>query len=147
MYSFFNDGINFNISYHFINQEFEEIKRDQIMKYYTDGSGTNGKTSSYCVLSENGDVVKHITIPGNSTNNEMEYRAMIEALKICKDGDIIFSDSQLIIYQLTGVYKIKEPRLRILAAEAFEIMKNKDVKIGWIRRENNLAGIFLESNH
>lgn len=114
------------------------------MKYFTDGSGTNGTTSSYCVLSENNDVITHVIIPGNATNNEMEYKAMIEALKICKDGDIIFSDSQLIIYQLTGVYKIKEPRLKKLASEAFEIMKNKDVKIGWIRREKNLAGIFLE---
>ena len=117
------------------------------MKYFTDGSGTNGITSSYCVLSENNDVITHVIIPGNATNNEMEYKAMIEALKICKNGDIIFSDSQLIIYQLTGVYKIKEPRLKKLASEAFELMKNKDVKIGWIRREKNLAGIFLESNH
>jgi ribonuclease HI len=117
------------------------------MKYFTDGSGTNGTTSSYCVLSENGDVITHVTIPGNATNNEMEYRAMIEALNICKDNDIIFSDSQLIVYQLTGVYKIKEPRLKILAMEAFEIMKNKKVKIEWLRRENNIAGIFLEKNH
>ena len=55
---------------------------------------------------------------GETTNNEAEYRALITALHLAKEftqGTVhICMDSELVIRQVTGQYKIKLPHLRLL---------------------------------
>ena len=66
------------------------------MKIWCDGG--NNKVGEYCVITENGKKYEYREI--RSTNNIMEYKAMIKALEIAKDGDVIYSDSQLVVNQL-----------------------------------------------
>jgi len=55
---------------------------------------------------------------GTKTNNEAEYLALIAALEYLKDSRIheadFFLDSELIVKQLNGVYRVKEPRMQSL---------------------------------
>lgn len=78
---------------------------------------------------------------GHGTNNEAEYKAATMAiLEAARRGikDIeLCGDSRLIIQQLSGKWKIKEPRLRALAREFWEIADTMTVTYRWIPREEN----------
>jgi len=68
---------------------------------------------------------------GEGTNNEAEYRAVIFALKKTKalmgkekikEAEIeLKSDSELLIRQLNGEYKISEPRIQQLFIEVWNL--------------------------
>ncbi|NVM52067.1 MAG: ribonuclease HI family protein [Candidatus Helarchaeota archaeon] len=76
------------------------------------------------------------------TNNEAEYLALRNALKLaiksCKGIVHVFSDSQLLIRQLIGIYQVRKEHLRKLFVEikAMEIAFEK-VIYTHIRREQN----------
>ena len=57
---------------------------------------------------------------GTKTNNEAEYLALIAALEYLKDARIgeadFYLDSELIVKQLNGQYRVKEPRMQSLYA-------------------------------
>ena len=59
---------------------------------------------------------------GRATNNVAEYRALItameEALKLGAKRVLIRGDSELIIKQMRGEYRVKNPDLRVLYGEA-----------------------------
>jgi ribonuclease HI len=113
------------------------------MKIYCDGSGDNGKTSGYCVI--RGSYTEHKTFYAPFTNNEMEWLAMIRALEIAKHGDTIFSDSQLVVYQLLGRWKVKQPRLKPFAEKGKKLLTEKPaVIVRWVPREQNDAGHYIE---
>jgi ribonuclease HI len=103
---------------------------------------------------------------GKLTNNQAEYNALIAALtKIRKnpslitDGThkqqthiIVYSDSELLVKQLHGHYKVKEPELKRLRSIAGELIQSIPSKIEFkhIRREQNrdadrLANIGIDS--
>jgi ribonuclease HI len=115
------------------------------MEIYADGSGWNGKKSKYCVCDEFGNVTIEV-LNSKKTNNEMEYEAVICALRRASDGDIIYSDSKLVVNQISGSWKIKNKNLFTLCQTAKQIKKNKNVEIIWLPRENNLAGHILEGD-
>lgn len=58
---------------------------------------------------------------GIHTNNEAEYLALIAALQYLKDAGVSSADfrldSELVVRQLNGKYKVKEPRLQSLHAQ------------------------------
>ena len=112
--------------------------------YYTDGSGWNGEKSEYVVTDETGHIITRRTLPEERTNNEMEYDGVIYALQLAKDGDTIYSDSQLVVNQLTKNWKVKARNLISRYNYAKELFSNKNVKLLWIRREKNLAGKIFE---
>lgn len=68
------------------------------------------------VIAEHGEEI------GEATNNVAEYRALIAALQAARDLDAtivtIFSDSELVVRQMTGRYAVKAPGLRPLYREA-----------------------------
>jgi ribonuclease HI len=78
------------------------------------------------------------------TNNEMEYAAVLWALNIAEDGDIVYTDSQLVVNQVMGKWKVKEQRLAGFCVLAKEKLQSKQVILVWIPREENLAGKVLE---
>ncbi|MEK7347358.1 MAG: ribonuclease HI family protein [Candidatus Eisenbacteria bacterium] len=57
---------------------------------------------------------------GTKTNNEAEYLALIAALEYLMESRIseadFFLDSELVVKQLNGVYRVKEPRMQSLHA-------------------------------
>ena len=114
------------------------------MIYWCDGSGWNGAFACFFVLSFEGKAIFRKTRE-KRTNNEMEYEAVVKALELCEDGDTIFSDSQLVVKQLMGSWEISAEKLVKLNRKANELLEKKpNVKLLWIKRDVNLAGIELE---
>ena len=73
------------------------------------------------VLSPEGEVLReHYEYLGvNYTNNQAEYMALIRALEICSElcpGGVVhvFSDSELLVKQLVGLYRVRSPSLKQL---------------------------------
>ncbi len=79
---------------------------------------------------------------GNTTNNEAEYRALIAALQLAKKKKAktveIRADSELVVRQMSGKYKVKHPKLRALWVEAQELSKSfESFAIHHVPREEN----------
>lgn len=83
---------------------------------------------------------------GNTTNNVAEYQAVIIALEWLKkeknQGGIIvnfFIDSQLVVNQLNGLYRIKDAKLRVLIIKVKGLEQECQGKIFYhlIPREKN----------
>ena len=79
---------------------------------------------------------------GRGTNNEAEYKALIEALCYLSDEKSpetrIRTDSQLVANQMNGLWKVKDPKLRALHAEAKRLAAALPrLKIDHIPRERN----------
>ena len=77
-----------------------------------------------------------------TTNNQAEYQALIAALKESKNlgatALICNLDSELVVKQLQGKYKIKEPGLQVLASEALRLTsKFASVEFVHVPREKN----------
>lgn len=113
------------------------------MKWYVDGSGFNGSESKFCAANENGESFVQ-KFNSNRSNNEMEYEALLCALNKCSKGDLIYSDSQLVINQVLGNWKTKKNHLFPLMLRAHTLLVEKDVKLEYLQRDKNLAGNLLE---
>lgn len=82
------------------------------------------------------------------SNNVLEYLALQKALKYVIDTypneDVqVFSDSQLIVNQISGKYKINSMDLLEQCYICKELL-NPHIKIFWCPRTKNLAGNILE---
>ncbi len=80
---------------------------------------------------------------GVATNNVAEYRAVIEALRAAREYSPrlirVRADSQLVIRQLEGRYRVKNVGLRPLFEEARELLAQFDeVDLEHVRRERNV---------
>ena len=79
---------------------------------------------------------------GVKTNNEAEYLALIKGLNLCIDNEIIhiniFSDSELIVKQINGEYKVKNERMGVLFKKTHELLSRFDFwKINHVLRDKN----------
>lgn len=84
---------------------------------------------------------------GHATNNEAEYRGIIAALSKCIELQIrnpqIYSDSELVVRQLTGIYKVKEPKMKALFTRAMDLIVQIRPHFAHIRREKNQIADYL----
>ena len=112
---------------------------------YTDGAsrGNPGPAAIGIVLMENGQVVAELgEAIGRATNNVAEYRALVTALELARGAGAreleVRMDSELVVRQLTGQYRIRDERLAALAGEVKTIARAFD-RIQWvhIRRGEN----------
>ena len=79
---------------------------------------------------------------GQTTNNQAEYRALIAGLKQCKilgaKEVFVRSDSELMVRQVLGIYRVKKEELRPLHAEVRKLAGSLTLfKISNIPREQN----------
>ena len=79
---------------------------------------------------------------GTATNNRAEYLGLIEGLKRAAALGVtelsVQADSELVVKQMTGVYRIKHPDMRVLADEAKALAAQfARVRYEHIRREFN----------
>ncbi len=80
---------------------------------------------------------------GRGTNNSAEYAALIKGLELAWEVGVrgemeIFSDSQLIVGQMRGTYKVRHPQLLPLHQRARALLKRfKGTRISYIRRGLN----------
>lgn len=90
-----------------------------------------------------GDIVETVAnYIGEATNNVAEYQALIAGVEIALDRDIrrlaIFSDSELIVRQLEGQYKVKNEGLKPYHKRAKSLLSQLDeFDIKSIPRESN----------
>ena len=119
---------------------------------FTDG-GSRGNPGPAAIgiifCNEKGEIIRRYSEEiGDATNNEAEYKAVIFALKkfkalfgnkLAKNSEIeIRSDSELLIKQLNGEYKILEPNIQNLFLEIWNLRLDfKKVKFKLISREKN----------
>lgn len=97
----------------------KKVKTKGSITIYTDGAakGNPGPAGAGAVITDsNGNVISEISMfLGNMTNNQAEYQALILALKevasMRPEKLIIRSDSQLMVKQLMGEYKVKNLEL------------------------------------
>ncbi|HXF44301.1 MAG TPA: ribonuclease HI family protein [Candidatus Paceibacterota bacterium] len=130
------------------------IKKVGKLTIYTDGGARgNPGPAAIGVLVEDpsassGRVKSYSEAIGNTTNNVAEYRAVIFALTKAKallgadkakETELeIRSDSELVVSQLKGEYKIKDKDLQPLFVEVWNKMQNfKKVEFVLIPREKN----------
>jgi len=120
---------------------------------YTDGGsrGNPGPSAIGVVFcNEKGEIFKKYSqyLGENFTNNEAEYQAVIFAFKkfkslfgkkLAKNSEIeLRSDSELLIKQLRGEYKILEPKIQPLFIAVWNLKLDfKKVKFNFISREKN----------
>jgi ribonuclease HI len=79
---------------------------------------------------------------GHQTNNVAEYQGLIAALEYALERGPkalkLISDSELLVRQIKGIYKVKNARLRDLHARAQELIAQLDwFSIGHALREHN----------
>jgi ribonuclease HI len=79
---------------------------------------------------------------GVATNNVAEYRALVEGLRRAVESGVdeleVVSDSELIVKQMRGEYRIKNEALRALADEAAALARGiRLVTYTAVRREHN----------
>ncbi len=105
--------------------------------------GNPGPMGIGAVLLENGKKVKEISKRlGKGTNNIAEWSALIEGLKMakahgCREVEVR-GDSQLIIKQITGRYRVKSENLIPLYDEAKRLTASfGKISFKWVKRDNN----------
>ncbi|EWM24965.1 ribonuclease h [Nannochloropsis gaditana] len=76
------------------------------------------------------------------TNNEAEYHGLVAGLRAAKTLGIrricVEGDSQLVVRQILGVYKVRNERLRVLYSEAMALKENfAEFSIRHVERSQN----------
>jgi ribonuclease HI len=118
------------------------------IRIYADGAGAgpDGKGSGFAWVNEESRE-KHIERVPSLTNNMAEYRAVISALKSVsrKCSVELITDSLLVVSQLRGEYRIRDPKLEKLATEVKTLADQKQLTLTlrWVPRQENLAGKLL----
>ncbi|HEY7497695.1 MAG TPA: ribonuclease HI family protein [Vicinamibacterales bacterium] len=116
-----------------------------IRAYIDGGARGNPGPAGYGVRIEDADgtLIEEIHAPlGIATNNVAEYNALLAALRWAADhGEHevhIRSDSELLVKQMRGEYKVKHPGLQPLYVRArLLVVEIGDVQFEHIRREFN----------
>lgn len=128
-------------------QSSQQADRQSSLKVYTDGGarGNPGPGGCGAVIADDQDQIIHEAhrFLGNCTNNQAEYQGLLLALQevlthFPTDALEIRSDSELMVKQLNGQYKVKNPELQTLYKEAISLLKKiPKVQIMHIPRHKN----------
>ena len=114
---------------------------------HIDGASRNnpGKSGAGIVMKKDGEVVSREGFYlGIKTNNQAEYYALLLSLffvhRYAQPDDLIriASDSELLVKQMAGTYKIKNEGLKPLFALAQSLLSAYTIKIMHVMREDNV---------
>jgi ribonuclease HI len=115
-------------------------------KLWTDGGarGNPGPAAyGYVLETEDGTLLAaHGEAIGQATNNVAEYRALVAGLEKAVELGVerveVVSDSELLVKQMRGDYKVKNEALRELSQEAARLARQlRSVSYTAVRREHN----------
>jgi dinuclear metal center YbgI/SA1388 family protein len=123
------------------------VNRDDARHHlYTDG-GARGNPGPAGIgarlLTASGDVVEELAdFIGKATNNVAEYQALLAGLELALDRGVerldVFLDSELVVRQVNGRYKVKDAGLKPLHAQACQLLSRfHEVEVKHVRREQN----------
>ena len=112
---------------------------------YTDGASRNnpGEAGAGIFILRDGEPVERIArYLGTTTNNIAEYTAAIigleQAVKLGASSVNLNADSELLVKQINGQYRVKNEGLKPLHAKIKELIAKIDnVKVQYIPREKN----------
>jgi probable phosphoglycerate mutase len=109
----------------------------------------------YVTTPEGAKVAELYGYLGKATNNVAEYQALIHALKYALDRGAervkLFSDSELVVRQMAGRYRVKHPDMVPLHRQAAALRSRfREATLEHVRRENNrdadrLANLALDT--
>ena len=134
--------------------------RLKTLRLYTDGAsrGNPGPAALGVVIADDQDMplrTFHRWL-GATTNNEAEYRAVIDGLKAVEewkpDRLEIYMDSKLVVEQLNGGYRVKSPDLQPLHRQAKELMSRlpvvvvKHVERALNKKADHLANLAIDEH-
>lgn len=116
---------------------------------YTDGSALNNGSSDggcgwACKLIYKGREITHSSGERGKTNNQMEMKAVLEAMRHITDKSIptdVYSDSKYVVETLNGNFKIKK-NVELWSELLAEKGKFRDIRFIWVKgheknRNNN----------
>ena len=117
----------------------------KMLTLFVDGAarGNPGPAGIGIRIEENGDLVQETSdYLGEATNNAAEYTALIRGLELVHEigasGVDVISDSELVVRQMNGEYKVKNAGLRPLFDQAQELSSGFDAfTITHVRRSEN----------
>jgi probable phosphoglycerate mutase len=112
---------------------------------YADGGsrGNPGEAAFGAVISEDGKVVVELSERiGVTTNNVAEYSGLVAGLQEINRLDpeakvLVRMDSKLIVEQMSGKWKIKNPEMKKMALKARDAHPANLINYEWIPREMN----------
>ncbi len=127
-------------------------------RYYslhTDGGSRSnpGMSAIGGILSDsNSDIILEFSVfIGIATNNQAEYLALINGLLLASRRSVrllkCYLDSELVVKQLNGQYKLKNEDLKPLFNKVLELKKSfSEVSFNYIPREDNKTADKLVNN-
>ena len=127
-------------------QDSHENPPDYYLIAHSDGGARgNPGPAGYGVViqDQSGNNVAHLSeYLGHQTNNFAEYQGLIAALEYAVQHGPkalkLISDSELLVRQIKGIYKVKNPTLKDLHGRAKELIAQLEwFQIGHALRENN----------
>ena len=118
---------------------------DKIIAYIDGGSrGNPGPAATAFVLKDilGRQLQAKAFFLGRATNNVAEYTGLVKALEaasqICSENLSVFSDSELLVRQINGRYRVKSEQIRPLYQQAVSLLeKFKSWKVQHITRDKN----------
>lgn len=122
---------------------------DNTISIHTDGGSRGNPGPAACgFVVEEGESVLHkgSKYLGRATNNHAEYFGVIAALTWLKDersllkrNIVFYLDSELIVRQINGIYKVKDVNLQKLNKEVKNIIEETGVSVIFknVPREHN----------
>lgn len=118
---------------------------DKIIAYIDGGSrGNPGPAAAAFVLNDasGAQLEAKAFFLGRATNNVAEYTSLVKALDAAAQKDpeqlSIFSDSELLVRQITGQYRVKSERIKPLFQQAVSLLSRfNSWEIRHVTRNNN----------
>jgi ribonuclease HI len=114
-----------------------------LIAYVDGGSHGNPGPSGIGVVIEgpDGETVRIAKWIGHQDNNVAEYLALLEALQHAVATNArtlhVYSDSEVMVKQMTGEYDCRSPRLHSLNWTCRKLARSVDFSIDYIPRERN----------
>ena len=121
-----------------------------MIKIFSDG-GARGNpgpaASAFVVFNDQEKLHEENVYLGEATNNVAEYNGVLQALTWLVENNIkesieFYLDSQLVVRQLEGRYKIKDEKLVKLSEDVKSLQRKHDFTIKWVhvlREKNKIA--------
>ncbi|XP_059670752.1 uncharacterized protein LOC132316259 [Cornus florida] len=122
----------------------EEDLRGCLWKLFVDGSSNQMGADIGIKLQtpEGTSLSQALRLDFGATNNEAEYEALLAGIKLAKELKVrnltVFSDSQLIVWQLNGEYETKDETMEAYHSAVMQEAKNfEKIEFIQIPREHN----------
>lgn len=120
------------------------------MIYYVDGFTIGGNPSriggGFTVLDQAGNLIERREVRRYFTNNEGELLGIAYAISKAEPADEIRTDSQCAVAWVNNGWSKARPDLGELCAESRRVLERKGLVLRWVRREQNLAGVWNEEH-